>query len=94
MKDRDGKEVKLVKVRNPWGKGEWKHDWNDNDSRWNPQLKAEVGLENADDGIFFMPWEQFLLSVGHICCMMSRGSRRRSRRRRSREARSRGGEEG
>jgi hypothetical protein len=30
-----GNTVRLVKLRNPWGKSESKSQWNDNDSRWN-----------------------------------------------------------
>lgn len=25
---------KLVKLRNPWGKGEWKGDWSDESYKW------------------------------------------------------------
>lgn len=52
--------LRIVKLRNPWGKGEWNHDWNDSDSRWNQQLSAEVGHTYEEDGTFFMPWEKFL----------------------------------
>jgi hypothetical protein len=32
-----GKKVtRLVNLRNPWGKGEWKGDWCSTDKRWNP----------------------------------------------------------
>jgi hypothetical protein len=31
----NGAQVRLVKLRNPWGKTEPKTTWNDNDSRWN-----------------------------------------------------------
>ena len=30
-----GKIEKLVKLRNPWGKGEWNGKWSDHDKRWN-----------------------------------------------------------
>lgn len=26
---------KLIKLRNPWGKGEWKGKWSDHDKNWN-----------------------------------------------------------
>lgn len=54
-----GNVIKLVKIRNPWGTGEWKGAWNDNDSKWNPTLMKQVGHRKADDGIFFMPFADF-----------------------------------
>ena len=29
----------ILKLRNPWGKGEWKGKWNDNDKNWNRKLR-------------------------------------------------------
>ena len=29
---------RLIKLRNPWGKLEWKGKWCDGDKRWNPML--------------------------------------------------------
>ena len=34
-----GKDIKLLKLRNPWGSGEWQGDWSDNSPLWTPQLK-------------------------------------------------------
>lgn len=51
---------RVVKLRNPWGKGEWKGDWADSDPRWTPELKELLGFTgNLEDGIFFMNWEDF-----------------------------------
>lgn len=52
-----GSTVRLVKLRNPWGKGEWKGDWGDNSPLWTPELKAHVGVTNKDDGIFHMTFK-------------------------------------
>ena len=30
---------RIVKLRNPWGSGEWKGDWSDSSSKWTPELK-------------------------------------------------------
>ena len=29
-----GKEIKLLKLRNPWGSGEWQGDWSDKSNLW------------------------------------------------------------
>jgi hypothetical protein len=31
--------VKLVQVRNPWGKKEWGGDWSDNSNLWTKETK-------------------------------------------------------
>ena len=33
---------RLVKLRNPWGKGEWKGDWSDDSYKWTTKLKREL----------------------------------------------------
>ena len=53
--------VRLVKLRNPWGSGEWQGEWGDEDERWTHHLKEELGFTGKkEDGIFFIPWEEFL----------------------------------
>lgn len=52
---------RIVKMRNPWGKGEWTGSWSDNDhSKWTPQMKQLLNHSGEDDGIFFMPYKDFL----------------------------------
>ena len=33
-----GKEIKLLKLRNPWGSGEWQGDWSDKSELWTPEI--------------------------------------------------------
>jgi hypothetical protein len=42
INDKNGREVRLVKLRNPWGAdGEWIGEWSDKDSNnWTPKLKT------------------------------------------------------
>jgi calpain-15 len=48
-------------MRNPWGKqGEWTGDWSDDSDLWTPALSKLVGHTQADDGIFFIPLENYL----------------------------------
>jgi len=60
IKDASGKEVKLLKLRNPWGKGEWSGDWSDGSSLWTPALKKQVNFSSGDDGIFFIALEDYI----------------------------------
>ena len=33
---------RLLQLRNPWGKLEWRGDWSDTSSKWTPRLRAEL----------------------------------------------------
>ena len=51
---------RILKLRNPWGKKEWKGDWNDTSSKWNSQLRQEIGIQVKEDGIFCIGYDYFL----------------------------------
>lgn len=53
---------RLIKLRNPWGEGEWNGDWSDSSPLWerNKSVKDELGYENKDDGEFWMSFKDFL----------------------------------
>ena len=36
VQDKNGDEVELVQLRNPWGKFEWQGDWGDESNCWTP----------------------------------------------------------
>ena len=56
---RDKRYRRLVKLRNPWGRGEWKGDWSDNSHLWSEKLRKKVSLKKKDDGVFFMDFVDF-----------------------------------
>lgn len=57
----EGKPVRLLQLRNPWGMGEWPGDWADGDTKhWTPELDKQLNHKNEDDGTFFMCFEDFL----------------------------------
>ncbi|CAD7965317.1 unnamed protein product [Amoebophrya sp. A120] len=47
-------EVRIVKLRNPWGTGEWKGAFSDTSCCWNEEASNQVKLVAADDGAFWM----------------------------------------
>ncbi|XP_033498004.2 calpain-1 catalytic subunit-like [Epinephelus lanceolatus] len=51
-----GKLVNLVRLWNPWGKGEWNGDWSDRSPLWQTvsAKDREMCLSVADDGEFWM----------------------------------------
>ena len=57
IKDRRGKDQKLVQLRNPWKFGEWNGKFSDKSKEWYPALKKELDYVDSDDGIFWMPYE-------------------------------------
>ena len=59
MKDVDGREARIVQVRNPWGSFEWKGDWGDASKIWSDSAKQQVKFVAADDGTFWMSLEDF-----------------------------------
>ena len=50
----------LAKMRNPWGSEGYKGKWSDKDPNWTAAMKAQVNLVDANDGIFWMPYENML----------------------------------
>jgi len=58
----DGDEtLRLVCLRNPWGKGEWTGEWSDDSDMWRkyPQLAKELEVDNVDNGKFWMSFDDF-----------------------------------
>merc|ERR1719265_170081 len=65
----DGGEVRLVRLRNPWGDDhEWNGAWSDKCKLWEEHPEVDDHVERLlghprdpeeDDGIFWMSWEDF-----------------------------------
>ncbi|XP_034082646.1 calpain-2 catalytic subunit-like [Gymnodraco acuticeps] len=66
-----GKQVELVRIRNPWGQVEWTGSWSDGSSEWNHVSKEEKSKLNnkAEDGEFWMSYSDFIrqFSTLEIC---------------------------
>uniref|UniRef100_A0A6Q2WS35 Calpain-3 n=1 Tax=Esox lucius TaxID=8010 RepID=A0A6Q2WS35_ESOLU len=55
-------EVRLVRLRNPWGQVEWNGPWSDNSKEWASLPKGEkdkLQHQSAEDGEFWMSFEDF-----------------------------------
>jgi len=57
----EGISFKLLKLRNPWGSGEWTGKWSDNDSSWTDEYKKHFNFTEGskDDGLFYMELSDF-----------------------------------
>ncbi|GFS03956.1 calpain-9 [Elysia marginata] len=62
---------KLLRVRNPWGHGEWKGPWSDGSEEWASAPDSSIKSPNKDDGEFFVSLEDFLtyFSQTTICSL-------------------------
>merc|ERR1711957_1101946 len=51
--------LRLLKLRNPWNRGEWKGDWGDGSKNWRSELgqkiAKDVAYEAKEDGEFWIP---------------------------------------
>ncbi|CAO2609418.1 Capn9 [Lemmus lemmus] len=57
-----GRRIKLIRVRNPWGQVEWTGSWSDSSLEWrsmNLEEQKRLGHSALDDGEFWMAFEDF-----------------------------------
>lgn len=54
-------KFRLMQIRNPWGTFEWKGSWSDKSSKWKkyPNIKKQLKMVDADDGTFWMSFDDF-----------------------------------
>ena len=52
---------KIVKLRNPWGNGEFNGAWSDSSKKWTPDTKKQCEYrDEKDDGVFYMSFDDFI----------------------------------
>jgi calpain-15 len=53
--------LRLLKLRNPWGKDriEWTGAFSYDSALWTPKLIAATGMIKLDDGVFFLPFDEY-----------------------------------
>ncbi|CUG89982.1 calpain-like cysteine peptidase, putative [Bodo saltans] len=61
LKVRNVNNVRLCQIRNPWGNDvEWNGAWSDDSNLWTPEMMDAVNFTKADDGTFWMCWEDVI----------------------------------
>ncbi|OLN81167.1 Calpain-8 [Colletotrichum chlorophyti] len=51
---------RLVLLKNPWGKGEWKGAWSDGSKEWTPEWLQKLDHKFGDDGAFWISYHDLL----------------------------------
>ncbi|KAF7930150.1 hypothetical protein BELL_0701g00020 [Botrytis elliptica] len=51
---------RLCLVKNPWGETEWNGPWSDGSKEWTPEALQALNHKFGNEGIFWMPYEDFL----------------------------------
>lgn len=63
--------LQLIRIRNPWGRGEWKSTFADEDEEWDrhPGLKAKLNYQFSNDGTWWMQYADWILHYNklYIC---------------------------
>ena len=70
--------MRLVKLRNPWGKFEWTGEWSDKSPEWKEhgKIAKKLRFQESDDGIFWMRFDDFFKEFSSIdLCDRSTGFR-------------------
>jgi hypothetical protein len=53
-------KIRLLKLRNPWGRQEWNGAWSDGSKEWTAEVMKELKHTFGDDGIFWISYPDFL----------------------------------
>uniref|UniRef100_A0A4W3GBP5 Calpain 1, (mu/I) large subunit a n=1 Tax=Callorhinchus milii TaxID=7868 RepID=A0A4W3GBP5_CALMI len=65
--DYRGRQVRLIRIRNPWGQVEWTGSWSDGSSEWDHIGDDERdGMVNKEDGEFWMDFSEFLRQFSRL----------------------------
>lgn len=57
---------KLINLRNPWGKFEFKGEWSDSDTKWTEEMRKTLNFVQEDDGLFWMSLKDFIYNFTNL----------------------------
>lgn len=64
---KEGLGVRLLKIRNPWGKYEWGGDWSDQSELWTEEMIEHFHpVFDTNDGTFWMCFEDFIMNFDSV----------------------------
>ena len=67
-------DLRLLKIRNPWGRKEWRGEFSSNSEAWTKRLGDVLSRTRADDGEFWMSYHDFLVHFSSVdVCKSPRG---------------------
>ncbi|CAG2195590.1 CAPNN [Mytilus edulis] len=64
-----GNNIQLLRLRNPWGRSEWKGDWSDHSDEIrniSQEARTKLGIVITDDGEFWIPFIDVLRNFDEI----------------------------
>ncbi|XP_021354811.1 calpain-9-like [Mizuhopecten yessoensis] len=64
-----GMSVQLVRLRNPWGRDEWKGDWSDGSDQMrsmSQEVRKQLNIVVRNDGEFWMSYHDLLLNFDEV----------------------------
>ena len=68
----DERNIFLLKLRNPWGEGEWNGKWSDNSDCWTEEYKKYFNYVKRNDGIFWIDISDYVdnFDATYICYIL------------------------
>ena len=70
----DVETLRLIKLRNPWGRREWRGEFSSKSMAWTKRLGDTLSRTRADDGTFWMSYQDVLVHFSSIdVCKTPRG---------------------
>jgi|TARA_B110000008_G_C16977192_1_gene566353 hypothetical protein len=58
--------LRLLKIRNPWGKKEWRGEFSSTSASWTKRLGDELSRTRANDGEFWISYNDFLVHFSSV----------------------------